>query len=154
MPSDLWTFALRLYTEPGVEQACLQLQDQGADVCMLLTACWLGRRGVTFEGARLASLTAICDPWQAQVVEPLRSLRRNWREDARKDPALDGLREQIKALELEAERKLLARLEGATDGWMGNNEEQIEPWLLGSCQGRGKADRDALDQLRVAALAL
>ena len=154
MPSDLWTFALRLYGEPGVEQACLRLQDGGADVCLLLTACWLGRRGAAFDASRLDSLKGVCEPWQEQVVQPLRSLRQNWRAQAQDDQALAGLREQIKALELEAERKLLAKLEGATDGWTGAGVEQVEAWLLGSCPGLEGADRDALDLLRVAALAL
>ncbi|AOE88074.1 TIGR02444 family protein [Pseudomonas sp. TCU-HL1] len=154
MPSDLWTFALRLYTEPGVEPACLHLQERGADVCLLLTACWLGRRGATFDTARLEALKQVCEPWQEQVVKPLRSLRQNWRAQAQDDPALAGLREQIKALELEAERKLLARLEGAADGWTAGGLEQVEAWLLGSMPRAEKADRDALELLRVAVLAL
>ncbi|WP_271409741.1 TIGR02444 family protein [Pseudomonas sp. Q1-7] len=154
MPSDLWTFALRLYAEPGVEQACLRLQDQGADVCLLLTACWLGRRGMTVDAARLDTLKRVCEPWQTEVVEPLRALRRNWSAQARDDPALAGLREQIKALELEAERKLLARLEVTADGWDAGGLEQVEAWLLGCAPLRESLDRDALDQLRIAALAL
>ncbi|WP_044873170.1 TIGR02444 family protein [Pseudomonas sp. LFM046] len=154
MPSDLWTFALRLYTEPGVEQACLRLQDRGIDVCLLLTACWLGRCGATFDTSRLDALKQVCEPWQEQVVKPLRSLRQAWRAQAQDDPALAGLREQVKALELEAERKLLARLEVAADGWGERGSEQVEAWLLGSHPGLEGADRDALDLLRVAAQAL
>ncbi|MDE3739224.1 TIGR02444 family protein [Pseudomonas resinovorans] len=154
MTSDLWTFALRLYTEPGVERACLRLQEAGADVCLLLTACWLGRRGATFDASRLDALNKVCEPWQEQVVKPLRELRQNWRTQAQDDQALAGLREQIKALEMDAERKLLARLEGATDGWAEGGLEQVQPWLMGICPGLEGADRDALDLLRVAALAL
>ncbi len=29
MPPDLWSFALVLYARPGVEDACLRLQEQG-----------------------------------------------------------------------------------------------------------------------------
>ncbi|CDM38827.1 hypothetical protein PPSAL_0210 [Ectopseudomonas oleovorans] len=43
---DLWNFALELYARAGVEQACLELQDTGSDVCLLLTGAWLQRRGV------------------------------------------------------------------------------------------------------------
>jgi len=46
MPTDLWRFAETLYQRPGVEAACLQLQAQGADVCVLLCAAWLERRQV------------------------------------------------------------------------------------------------------------
>ncbi|MDH4656054.1 MULTISPECIES: TIGR02444 family protein [unclassified Pseudomonas] len=154
MRSDLWTFALRLYTEPGVEQACLRLQEDGVDVCLLLTACWLGQRGTTFDITRLDALCEVCDPWQEQVIKPLRSLRQNWRAQAQNDQALTGLREQIKSLELEAERELLARLESATAGWAAGEMEQIENWLSGCCPKRKGADRDALEQLRVAVLAL
>ena len=154
MTSDLWTFALRLYAQPGVEAACLHLQDRGADVCLLLTACWLGRRGVSFEEPRLRALADRCGPWQERVVKPLRALRQGWREAAREDPALDGLREQIKALEVEAERKLLARLESAADGWGANHGEQLAAWLQGSFPVREEVDRDALECLRGAALAL
>ncbi|MNR60954.1 hypothetical protein D3C85_1825610 [compost metagenome] len=64
------------------------------------------------------------------------------------------MREQIKALELEAERKLLARLESTADGWAEGGMEQVEAWLLGCCPALEAADRDALDRLRAAALAL
>lgn len=154
MPSDLWTFALRLYAEPGVEPACLRLQEEGADVCLLLTACWLGRRGIIVDSAHLDVLREVCEPWQEQVVKPLRFLRQNWRALAQDDEALAGMREQIKALELEAERKLLARLDSATVGWTGGELEQVEAWLSACCPGREGANRDALVQLRVAALAL
>ncbi|NWL79373.1 TIGR02444 family protein [Pseudomonas taiwanensis] len=154
MPSDLWTFALRLYAEPGVEQACLRLQDGGADVCLLLTACWLGQRGTPCDTTRLDALYDVCDPWQEQVIKPLRSLRQNWRVQAQDDLALAGMREQIKALELEAERKLLARLESTAMDWPTGGMEQIGAWLSGCCPGRESVDRDALEQLRVAALTL
>ncbi|MCK1787400.1 TIGR02444 family protein, partial [Pseudomonas sp. TNT11] len=36
MCADLWSFALSTYARPGVEAACLRLQEQGADVCLLL----------------------------------------------------------------------------------------------------------------------
>src|SRR3546814_12836636 len=32
MTTDLWRFAESLYQRPGVEAACLHLQDEGADV--------------------------------------------------------------------------------------------------------------------------
>lgn len=154
MPSDLWTFALRLYAEPGVEPACLHLQDGGADVCLLLTACWLGRRGIAVDISRLDALREVSEPWQERVIKPLRSLRQNWRAQAQDDEALAGMREQIKSLELEAERKLLARLDGATIGWAGGELEQVEAWLSACCPSGEGANRDALEQLRVAALAL
>ena len=46
MPTDLWDFAQRLYARPGVESACLHLQEAGADVCLLLCGAWLERHGI------------------------------------------------------------------------------------------------------------
>ncbi|WP_284733726.1 TIGR02444 family protein, partial [Pseudomonas aeruginosa] len=47
MTGNVWKFAVDVYARPGVETACLALQEQGADVCLLLVAAWLGRRGVS-----------------------------------------------------------------------------------------------------------
>lgn len=153
MPSDLWDFALRLYAQPGVEQACLRLQAGGADVCLLLCACWLGRRGTAFATTRADTLKERCEPWQEQVVKPLRSLRQAWRTQAQTDPTLAGLRERIKAIELDAERELLARLEQVAAGWAGDEVEQLQDWLQGCAPRLEGLDRDALDLLRAAALA-
>ena len=76
---DLWNFALELYARPGVEQACLELQDAGCDVCLLLTAAWLQGRGVRCLDERLRALTELAGPWQREVVSPLRQTRRHWR---------------------------------------------------------------------------
>ena len=72
MPSDLWNFACDRYARPGVESACLQLQAKGADVCLLLTAGWLGRRGVTCTPERAEALQQQARTWQQEVITPLR----------------------------------------------------------------------------------
>ena len=39
-----WSFSLRIYGAPGVEPACLDLQDRfGADVNLALYCLWIGR---------------------------------------------------------------------------------------------------------------
>ncbi|MBO4970761.1 MAG: TIGR02444 family protein, partial [Pseudomonas sp.] len=58
MQTDLWNYCLNLYARPGVEQACLHLQDQGLDVCVLLCAAWLEARGVACDEVRLGQLNA------------------------------------------------------------------------------------------------
>ena len=73
---DLWTFALACYARPGVETACLELQNQGADVCLLLCGAWLQARGVACS-ARLQALTALAAPWRGDVIEPLRGCVRH-----------------------------------------------------------------------------
>ena len=72
---DLWTFALACYARPGVEDACLQLQAAGADVCLLLCGAWLQVRGIACTQPRMARLQAVAEPWRSEVVTPLRDLR-------------------------------------------------------------------------------
>ncbi|MFC3942167.1 TIGR02444 family protein [Pseudomonas gingeri NCPPB 3146 = LMG 5327] len=150
MHADLWTFSLETYAKPGVEEACLALQAQGADVCLMLCAAWLGVRGVSCEAGRLAQLRLVAQPWQAQVVQPLRQLRGQWRAMALQDNELKVLRDQVKALELEAERQLLLRLEGLCRDWPQGMADDLMAWLDGSTAQAAHLSRDALQQLRVA----
>ena len=106
----LWDFAVRLYAEPGVSEACLALQDRfGVDVPLLLWAAWLG------DGADAAALRAgdrAVGPWRARAVRPLRALRRHLRHTV---AGLDGdaqqaWRSSVKRLEIDAERIALGVL--------------------------------------------
>ncbi|TWE01578.1 uncharacterized protein (TIGR02444 family) [Pseudomonas sp. AG1028] len=129
MSPDLWTFATTLYARPGVEAACLELQAAGADVCLLLCGLWLDSRGVAHDAEREAQLRRIADPWQQEVVKPLRALRQRWREAAGQNSALSGLRERVKQLELEAERELLERLQAQAEWWSQQSSEKDRRWL-------------------------
>jgi hypothetical protein len=92
----------------------------------------------------------VVDPWDADVVQPLRELRTQWKALATQDADLNALREQVKNLELEAERTLLLRLERTSEGWPQDAETDITAWLEGVAAGAVHLDRDALHQLRVA----
>ncbi|MBC2654159.1 TIGR02444 family protein [Pseudomonas sp. MSSRFD41] len=148
MSSDLWSFSLKTYALPGVQEACLRLQDGGADVCLLLCGAWLGWRGVKCDGQRLARLMELAGPWQQDVVGPLRALRIDWRAAATTDSDLGMLREQLKSLELEAERRLLLRLQEQVREWPAAQAESLDDWLEGLAAGA--ADRGALQVLRAA----
>ena len=148
MQTDLWTYCLNLYARPGVEQACLDLQSRGMDVCLLLCAAWLETRGVACDESRLGQLSACAGPWQREVVQPLRQLRTQWREAAAHDDVLAALRVQVKALELEAERTLLRRLESVTQSW--EQSQGACDWLQRMASDAGHPDCDALQTLRVA----
>ncbi|QMV63806.1 TIGR02444 family protein [Pseudomonas berkeleyensis] len=124
---DLWNFAVQLYARPGVESACLQLQDSGCDVCLVLTGAWLEQRGIPCRDDYLQALRDLAQPWQQNVVMPLRQARQQWRTAASQDAELATLREQLKQLELEAERLLLKRLEALTKDWP--NESAGSDWL-------------------------
>ncbi|WP_136254833.1 TIGR02444 family protein [Onishia niordana] len=111
----LWDFALTFYARPGIEAACLQLQDgAGLDVNALLWACWLDTHGLTPEEA-LADAThplwAEVSAWQEQITSPLRRQRRALKEQALANPAIAELRETIKQAELLAEREALWQLQ-------------------------------------------
>jgi uncharacterized protein (TIGR02444 family) len=105
MPGSLWDFSLKTYRRPGVQDACLKLQDElGADVNMLLYCCWRG----AIEAGEMAALLAELAPWQTDIVGGLRSVRRALKPmlaelDVLFEPA-SSLRKKIAALELEAEK--------------------------------------------------
>ncbi|MCF5050337.1 TIGR02444 family protein [Pseudomonas syringae] len=152
MCADLWSFALSTYARPGIEAACLRLQAQGADVCLLLCGAWLERRGVALTAERLQALKQLAGPWQAQVVEPLRQVRMQWRSMAQQDELLAGLRERVKALELDAERVLLTRLQALAHTWPSAEVMSQQRWLERlAAEDAANLDHDALQQLRVAA---
>ncbi|HKS14929.1 MAG TPA: TIGR02444 family protein [Pseudomonas sp.] len=153
MHTDLWNYALALYAQPGVEAACLRLQDEGGDVCLLLCGAWLQARQVTASEPRVAALLALAGPWQRDVIAPLRQLRQQWRKQAEDDPQLAALRARVKGLELEAERGLLGRLEQQAAEWPGERKRCSEDWLARLMPGAAMAE-DALQHLRVSAQAL
>ena len=149
MCADLWSFALSTYARPGVEAACLRLQEQGADVCLLLCGAWLEQRGVARLPERVVALQQLARPWRLDVVEPLREIRRQWRVMAQQDVQLAALREQLKAMELQAERTLLTRLEALAQTWPINEVTGRYEWLEGLTSETVDLDHDALQQLRV-----
>ncbi|MBA1292194.1 TIGR02444 family protein [Pseudomonas lurida] len=152
MCADLWSFALSMYARPGIEAACLRLQAQGADVCLVLCGAWLEQRGVIQTAERLQALRQIAGPWQTQVIEPLRQLRVQWRTNAQQDKPLAALRERIKSMELEAERHLLMRLEELIETWSSGERADQQHWLERlAAEDAANLDHDALQQLRVAA---
>ena len=150
MHTDLWNFCLNTYARPGMETACLRLQEDGINVCLLLCVSWLEQHSVPYDERRLRQLNACTEPWERQVVQPLRRLRTEWRKAAQNDPALAQIRRQIKELELNAERELLQRLEQITQTWPIQPAETSEGWLQALASTVANADRDALQQVRAA----
>lgn len=107
----LWEFALALYGRPGVEAACLHLQDEaGVDVCELLWRCWLLQHGARPSRALEAALPAVL-AWQQEVTAPLRTLRRRLKAEAAGTRGVAELRATLKRAELQAEKEALDRLE-------------------------------------------
>lgn len=104
--ADLNTYADALWRDAAMEAACLALQDAfGADVPLVLFALYLAARGAALDAATLREARNIAQDWTPTVVAPLRAARR-----ALKTRDAD-LYARAKALEVEAERALLARLQ-------------------------------------------
>ncbi len=112
--SDLWTWAVKAYDGPGVAEACLSLQDHNEqNVPLLLWAAWVA---VTGRRPDEETIEAACDAARAYdtvIVSPLRAVRRTLKApipDVENDHR-EALRQQVKALELDAERRLMLELE-------------------------------------------
>ncbi|MDR5866394.1 TIGR02444 family protein [Halomonas koreensis] len=102
----LWDFALDLYARPGVEAACLRLQDEaGLEALELLWRAWLYRHGLA-----AGPFPEAVRRWQAEITAPLRRLRRDLKAEAEARAGVAALRERLKVAELEAEREALSRL--------------------------------------------
>lgn len=101
----LWDFSLDVYARPGVEPACLALQDDhGADINVLLALIWAGAQGVRLTAADLDRLVGGVADWHTKVVRPLRAVRRDMKTGlGAPAPMADKLRAEIKRLELDAE---------------------------------------------------
>lgn len=107
----LWDWTLAAYARPGVAPACLALQDNnGQNVPLLLAAAWAATQGRSLDLDKAVALTRA---WEADVVAPLRAARRGLKVSTPPigDAAREALRQTVKAVELEAERLLLAALE-------------------------------------------
>lgn len=106
--AGLWDYACALYARPGVQAACLDMQDRlGLDVTLLLACCWAAERGAApLAPALLRELVACTRPWAAEVTAPLRALRRGLAAGPAEMPlaSRQHLRGQVQAVELEAER--------------------------------------------------
>jgi uncharacterized protein (TIGR02444 family) len=105
--SPFWRFSVKFYAEPGVAQACIDLQDQaGVDVNLLFFLLWNATEGRTLDAAQVAELDRSFGAWRDLTVVPLRELRRGLKSppSAIEPSVAEGFRTRIKAVELEAER--------------------------------------------------
>ncbi|MDQ7731872.1 TIGR02444 family protein [Halomonas sp. SpR1] len=108
--APLWDFALAVYAKPGVEAACLTLQEEaGLDVCEVLFHCWLYSFGLEALPAALEREREQRRLWQRDVTEVLRGLRSDLKAKAEASESVTALRETIKQAELMAERENLQR---------------------------------------------
>jgi len=102
MGNPFWDYSLAVYTLDGVAISCLTLQDSfGLDVNLLLYAAWLAHRDCRLDDAHVAGVEAVVADWRDHVIKPLRALR----QQVHDYPQAMGLCDEIKRLELSAERQ-------------------------------------------------
>jgi uncharacterized protein (TIGR02444 family) len=110
----LWDETLQAYGRPGVPEACLALQDDyGQNTSLLLWAVW----AETADPKVLAEAADVAHRWEALALGPIRAVRRALKPafPGVEDAAREDLREDVKAVELRAERVLMEALETLTE---------------------------------------
>lgn len=149
MSMSLSEYAGWFYQRPGVQPLLLELQDSaGADVLLLLTACWLGHSKVLPDAQLWQVLHGRQQPWQQHVIGPLRQVRRTLAGNV--DAA--ELHAQVKACELAAEWHQLGCLEQHCLQWMRPELASLADTFQAQLSGCGEAAGDRRLQL-LAALA-
>lgn len=111
LENPFWSFACRLYEQPGVAHACIEAQDAfGVNVNALLFMAWLGTQGRQPSEARCRAIIDAISPWTEQVVGSLRRARRAWKQLGGANPSVQSGRESLKRLELLSEKLVCAYL--------------------------------------------
>lgn len=111
----IWEWVLEAYARPGAPQACLTLQDaHGQNISFLLWAVYAEVK----DPALLAMAAEAARAWDRTALVPLRGVRRALKQPSPPIPdrRREALREELKGLELAAERLLLETLEGLSSG--------------------------------------
>ncbi|MGV9010118.1 TIGR02444 family protein [Brevundimonas sp.] len=125
----LWPWVLTAYAAPGVSAACLELQDTaGQNVPLLLWTAWSAATGRALDED---TRDAACDTarvWEETAVAPLRAVRRALKHKAvdMDDDDREAVRSQVKAAELDAERRLLLALEALSSAPSGAARPPID----------------------------
>lgn len=125
----LWAWVLAAYARPGVADACLELQDTtGQNVPLLLWAAWAAATGRRINPDTREAASDTARVWEDTAVAPLRAVRRALKVRAvdMEDDDREAVRAQVKAVELEAERRLLLALEALTPAGSGANIAVID----------------------------
>lgn len=119
---NLWDWAVAAYAAPGVADACLTLQDHHEqNVPLLLWSAWIAQTGRRPDEETIEAACDTARAWDGVVTAPLRAVRRTLKAPVPDidDEPREAVRQRIKAVELEAEKHLLAALEAlapAPDG--------------------------------------
>lgn len=124
--NPLWEFSLWAYGLQGVDKALLSLQDRmGADVNMVLFCVWLAYRGGSASDLteNMSNALKLSREWQVAMVAPIRKCRENLKVliegsgmSGETKAQMEGLRERIKANEIDLEALQIVALHGLVRG--------------------------------------
>ncbi|TXL71062.1 TIGR02444 family protein [Vineibacter terrae] len=108
LPHPFWNFSLEVYGADGVAASCLALQERRrTNVNVLLLCVWLGASGRgTLTVDRLKALLAEIEPWQAEIVQRARAMRRRIKDGdwpGAPPETIEAARRRIAEAELAAE---------------------------------------------------
>jgi uncharacterized protein (TIGR02444 family) len=106
----VWPEMLRLYADSRIPPLCLSLQEEfDADIPLLLVLVLADRNHITCTPEAFERFLADAAGWRETVVRPLRAVRQTMKQvcDTAEETAL---REDIKRVELQAEKLHVARL--------------------------------------------
>lgn len=105
--TPFWRFSLHFYTQAGVSDACIKLQDDcGVDVNLLLYLFWLASDGRQLTAGDVKNLDGKVKSWRELTIIPIRDTRRKLKGAVTLlDPGRQEVfRNKVKAVELDAER--------------------------------------------------
>ncbi|WP_162243204.1 TIGR02444 family protein [Devosia sp. Leaf420] len=106
----VWPDMCAAYRDAALGRACLDLQERyNVDVPLLLVLCIADRVGHGIAAENLDALVIESEDWRAAAIEPLRRARQAMK-GRFTAPSEQALRDDIKRLELEAERLHVQRL--------------------------------------------
>ena len=108
LEADSWAFAVGIYAQPGVADACLKLQNEaGVDVMMFLVVAYAAvRHRILLTPPEIRELNEACRPWREQIVRPIRAIRSGLKSGPSPAPnnETEQFRSKVKSIELAAER--------------------------------------------------
>ncbi|MFT5161960.1 MAG: hypothetical protein ACI9FJ_000528 [Alteromonadaceae bacterium] len=72
-----WQYSGKLYSQPGVKESCLILQDEvGLNVNLILLLCWCEPNHKVLSEAQIEQLGNAIVGWHKSYIAPLRDFRR------------------------------------------------------------------------------
>lgn len=119
--TSFWNFSIHLYDQPGVADACLQLQnDHGLDVNLVLFCIWYANVKGKMTPDLLQTAITYSQEWKREIVQPLRDVRTGMKANQQLAAEIgnneyDKLRAQVKSLELQTEKLQQMRLQEIAD---------------------------------------